>query len=208
MTSAERIWPNSTVVCVAPGPSLTPADVDYVRGKARVIAINDAVLLCPWADVLYSSDRAWWEQFSKTKQAFGGLRYSVGSQPDKANPYARHPEIQVLTNTGETGLELQPTGLKTGRNSGYSAINLAVHFGAKQIVLLGYNMGRLDGRTHYCNVGYRPNSPYPQFRELFKTIVKPLRELGTEVINCTPDTCLDVFPITALREVVEEAVAA
>ena len=48
MPEVSRLWPGSTVVCIGSGPSLTPEDVAYVRGKARVIAINRSVDLAPW----------------------------------------------------------------------------------------------------------------------------------------------------------------
>src|SRR5690606_8383467 len=35
--AVPRRWPNSTVVCLASGPSLTPEDVAFCRGKAPVI---------------------------------------------------------------------------------------------------------------------------------------------------------------------------
>jgi len=45
--SVPRLWPGETFVCLASGPSLTQADVDYCRGKARVIAIKDVLHLAP-----------------------------------------------------------------------------------------------------------------------------------------------------------------
>lgn len=31
-----------------------------MRGKCKVIAVSDSYKLAPWADVLVSSDAAWW----------------------------------------------------------------------------------------------------------------------------------------------------
>lgn len=203
--TVPRLWPGETVACLATGPSLTADDVDYVRGKARVIAVNDAHRLAPWADVLYSSDRRWWPYY-KAVPTFQGLRYGIGSAPGKANGFAKHPEIVVLKNSGYTGLETHPGGLMNGKNSGYAAINLAVHFGAVRIVLLGYNLGVQPGRTHFF--GDHPtslqqsNGHYAGFRSVFKSLVVPLAALGVTVINCTPETSLSTFPVLPLREVV------
>ena len=54
------IWRGATVVCLGGGPSLTAADAAQCRGRARVIAINDAYRLVPWADLLYFCDYRWW----------------------------------------------------------------------------------------------------------------------------------------------------
>ena len=49
------------IYCIlATGPSLSQSDIDYVRGKCKVIAVSDAYKLAPWCDYLVSADYAWW----------------------------------------------------------------------------------------------------------------------------------------------------
>jgi len=196
-------WPGETFVCIGGGPSLTTADVDAVHGWARVIAINDAYLLAPWADVLYACDAKWWT-WHHGVPSFGGPKYSIES----SDPVT-FPEVQVLKNTGITGLELDPTGLRTGINSGYQAINLAVHLGASRIVLLGYDMRAVGAHAHFD--GYWParaGAPYNTFLRLFPTIVEPLKTRGIAVINCTPGSALRCFPLKPLQDVLPLEVAA
>lgn len=191
------------MACLATGPSLTQADCDLLRGKVRVIAINDAHRLAPWADVLYSSDRRWWP-YHKAVPAFTGQKFGIGSGLQKRNPFPGLPEIRVLQNTGYSGIEVEPTGLRTGRNSGYAAVNLAVHFGAARILLLGYNMSHHHGAHFFGDhpAVLRQNAGlYPGFRRSFDSMVEPLKTLGVEVINCTPNTSLHVFPERKLRDV-------
>src|SRR5690606_24516492 len=121
---------------------------DFVRGKAPVICINDAHRMAPWADVLYSSDRSWWPHY-KGVPSFGGLKFGIGSGIGKANAFHQLPDVSVLRNTGYDGLEMAPTGLRNGRNSGYAAVNLAVHLGASRVVLLGYDMGWQGAKAHF-----------------------------------------------------------
>jgi len=189
------LCPGGTVVCLGGGPSLTREDVEACRGKATVLAINDAYRLAPWADVLYGADSKWWG-WHKGVSSFAGLKFSL--QPDAG----QWPGVQVLRNTGEGGLELDPSGLRTGRNSGYQAINLAVHLGATRVLLLGYDMGPgPKGETHWF--GDHPDrnvSPYTTFLARFEAIVEPLRQLGVEVINCSRRTALTVFPCQPLEE--------
>lgn len=190
--TVPRLWPESTIVCLATGPSLTRDDCEYVRGKVdAAIAVNDAYKWAPWADVLYGCDAKWW-YWHKGAEGFQGRKYAMQPQGKK------WPGVDVLANTGAKGLELDPTGLRTGNNSGYQAINLAVHFGAKRIILLGYDM-----RGNHC-FGHHPDNSRPPFHlciERFKTLVGPLREAGVEVINCTPKSALDAFPIRPLADV-------
>jgi hypothetical protein len=113
--------------------------------------------------------------------------------------------VQVLRNTGDEGLETVPTGVRTGRNTGAAAINLAVHFGAARVLLLGYDMAVTNERhSHWFGahpIGLRGGSPYKLFREMFATMVAPLRALDVQVINCSRHTALTCFPRMPLREV-------
>lgn len=191
--AVPRRFPNATIVCLAGGPSLTVEDVEAVRGRARVIAVSDAYKLAPWADVLYSCDAKWWNWHQGVPK-FTGPKYSLDVRS------RRWPDVQILKDTGVAGLELDPTGLRTGRNSGYQAINLAVHLGAARVVLLGYDMSSAkDGRTHWF--GDHPDKnppPYGHMLRAFDSIIAPLAAAGVSVINCTRRTALKTFPCVPL----------
>lgn len=193
--AVPKLWPGSTVVCLGTGPSLTAADVDACRGRAKVIAINDAYRLAPWADVLYACDYKWWG-WHKGVPSFSGLKYALTA------PAAQWPGVQVLRNLGVDGLSMEPTGLRNGRNSGYQAINLAVLLGATRVLLLGYDMQADKTRDHFF--GRHPDHTKPPFSVClarFTTLVKPLAALGVEVINCSRQTALTAFPRRPLEEV-------
>ncbi len=194
----QKLWPESTVVCIGGGPSLTPEDVATVQGRTHVIAINDAYKIAPFAEVLYAADAKWWRHHAGVP-SFKGMKFTL--QPEAR----RWPGVQVLRNTGQYGLEHDPRALKTGRNGGYQAINLAVHFGARRILLLGYDMqAGPKGKSHWF--GDHPwgsRSPYASFIRCFDSIVEPLREAGVTVINCSRKTALDAFP----RMTIDEALA-
>lgn len=192
-----RLWPGETVVCLATGPSLTTADVDFVRGKARAIAIKNAVDLAPWADVVYGAgvDRTrWWnEHGARVAAQHHGLRFTL-------DPTARQ-WASLLRWGAEHGLSTDPAALSLGRNSGYQAINLAVLLGAAKVVLLGYDMRRTGGRENFCPGELKgPAHKYDEWMRLFETMVEPLKALGVSVINCTPGSALDVFPKMTLAE--------
>ena len=190
-----KLLPGGTVVCLGCGPSLQQADVDFAQEKgAAIIAVNDAYQLAPFAAALMASDGAWWIH---KKPAFAGLRFALDPAASRVK------DVIVLKNTGTDGIETDPAGLRTGRNSGAAAVNLAVHFGAARIVLLGYDMGVSGKKTHFFGhhkFPLRDGSPYELFRESFKRQVEPLRQLGVEVVNCSRQTALTCFPARPLEQ--------
>jgi hypothetical protein len=199
MNRVERLWPGETVVCLASGPSLTQEDCDYVRGKARVIAVNRTIDRAPWADALYCADAKMWKWLDGAPQ-FGGLKF--GAQ-DKYGRFAVAKwGVTVLTPERREGLSLDPTRLVSGQNSGYQAINLAVLLGASRIVLLGYDMQTgPKGEQHWHEDHPQSNAPeYSNWAQRFATLVEPLAEAGIEVVNCTARTALTCFPCRPLRD--------
>jgi len=160
-----------------------------------VIAINDAYRLAPWADVLYACDADWWKLHAGVP-TFTGPKYALQS---RAGHWAG---VQVLQNTGIEGLETRPFGLRNGRNGGYQAINLACHYGATRIVLLGFDMqARRGQRSHWF--GEHPNGVRPSYELLgaaFPSIVEPLRARGVQVQNASRETALECFPRLSLAE--------
>lgn len=205
-----RLWPGETFVILGGGPSLTPADVNYVRGKTRVIAVKEAVQLAPWADALYAADWYWWK-FYQGMPSFTGLMYTTEvSTTDPttgirttAPPQTTWTGVTVLRNTGDEGLELDPSGIRTGHNSGYQAINVAVHLGAARIILLGFDLWHgPQGQNWYTPpLGYpKRQSQFPVFLQMFSTLAEPLKAAGVEVINCSRQTVLTAFPKMSLEE--------
>lgn len=196
--------PSGIVVCAASGPSLTIEDLALVRGRATVVAINDAIRFAPWADVFFSNARIFWTPTTEQGQqlaGFAGLRVRVAIDQDK--PGVLPDGTVILRNTGTYGFETVPNGLRTYQNSGGSAINLAVHLGARRVVLLGYDMGPGAGGRHHCHETYatRHSSPYNLFTHLIQTMTGPLAQLGVEVVNCSRATKLTCFPRKPLEEV-------
>lgn len=205
MPKVEREWAGETAVIVAGGPSLTREDVDFVRGRARVIAINNAYQLAPWADVFYACDARWWREHYKAVAKLPGRKFSLNV------PGTRKPDdVICLRKTGRHGLETECSGLRHGHNSGYQCIGLARHLGVARIVLLGYDM-RLGtgGRAHWH--GAHPWPLVPSFNTwigMYRTLVAPLQAEGIEVLNCTRTTNLDAFPLADLRDVLASREAA
>lgn len=186
------------MVLLGDGPSLTQADVDACRGLARVLAMNYSFRLAPWADVLWSYHTRGLVQTSGVDPAtYQGRIFSAEPVPD-------HTAWPLLRLTGPDGLELDPTGLRHGNNSGYSAINLAVHLGARRIVLLGYDCSAApDGRFNFAKPADDPSRKaygFAAWRRWYGTLPGPLHAAGVEVLNASRETALECFPRVSLQQ--------
>jgi len=182
------------VFCIASGPSLTREDVQYVRGRGRVIVVNRSYELAPWADVLYAADADWW---SNTPEAssFAGERWaaSVGG------PLERVRRVRVVS---AAGLSRDPSCLVSGGHSGYQAIGFALLRGAARIVLLGYDMQCTRGLTHWHGDHPRPLQNQTNFANRIRRmrqLALDLAAAGVECINCTRETALPFFKRSTLE---------
>lgn len=203
-TAAIQTWPTvptlcpgGTVAIFAGGPSLTREDIDYCHGKVdAAICVNNSYQLAGWATALWGADARWWA-YHRGAPSFTGLKYSL------ARGAGKWPGVQVLRNAGRLGLEAEPTGIKNGWNGTYQSINLAVHFGAARVLLLGVDMKRgPDGKEHWHgNHPWHAPSSYGLFMLAFKSLVDPLQDRGVSVVNCSPGSALTCFPQRPLREV-------
>ena len=107
---------------------------------------------------------------------------------------------------GPYGLSSKPTMLLWNLSSGACAINLAFHFGVAKIVLLGYDMRRIDGEGHWHRDyvprgGKLPTEPYKRFLKAFPSISNDLRTAGVEIVNASPGSAIDCIPIVDPEDV-------
>ncbi len=150
--------------------------------------------------MLYACDFVWWQQCAGLPR-FEGLKYT---QDDCALIY---PTITYIRSVNKPGLSLNRAIIHQGANGGYQAINLAVHFGAKRIILLGYDMkSGPDGQMHHHAAHPKPmNNPsagnFARWIKAFGTMEPDLNRAGVEVINCTENSALDCFPKARLEDV-------
>jgi len=79
------MWIDETVVIIGGGPSLTMDQLEYVKGRAKTIGINDAYLIAPWIDILYACDLKWWNWHHDRTEALKCLK--ITPDPAAANRY-------------------------------------------------------------------------------------------------------------------------
>jgi hypothetical protein len=86
--------------------------------------------------------------------------------------------------------------LHGGGNGGYQAINLAYLFGARKIVLAGFDMQRTGGQAHWFGEHPKPLSrshPYSTWIERYRQLAIDCAAAGLDVVNCTTQTALHAF---------------
>ena len=185
----------STVI-LAPGPSLIVEDVEACRGKANIIAVNDAWRLAPWADALYAADPCWWDHYQGVPD-FSGDKWTQSMEA--ADRWA----LKYIPCRQRLGLSLDRACIHSGWNSGYQALNLAVLFGAKRIFLLGFDMQEAIDKAHFFGnhpEALQKRSTYSAFIRAFETTTPDLKRAGCAVINCTRQSALSCFPKRSIEE--------
>jgi hypothetical protein len=218
--SIPRAWEGETAAILASGPSMSQAVADTVRGRVRVIAVSNQGIptrcpdgsvreLAPWADVLYSSDRAWWTNNREAALRFAGVKLTIESNEARSS-YFKHPAVYALKNAGPHGFSDATDTITTGRNSGYAAAHVAAHFGATTILLCGFDMKppAKPGASHWFgDHSFRPMfvSPYSLFVSCFERGFPEFQKRGIRLINCTPDSALTFLPYQPIEVAVREA---
>ena len=214
-------WSGEPAIVAAPGPSLTPEVVRRLRFARwmagwRVLAVQDSYKVMPWADALYGCDPHWWaihrdcDKFAgekwSTHEFAGGREQHINDKTEAAKRYGLH---LVRGRDGES-FSLDPSTIHYGSNSGFQAIGLALLKGCKRIVLVGFDMRRVGGKSHFFGehppeFGAPPD--YARFLPAFDRAAK-LLPADVEIINATPRSALRCFPAMALDDALAVGVLA
>lgn len=186
------MWEGDTVAVLASGPSMSQIVADKVRAaRIRAIVVNDTYRLAPWADLLYAADRRWWEANPEAATEFAGVKL-VGQSG------VFLPGVQVMMRSGTSGFDPNPKFVRTGNNSGYAAVHVAIHAGAARILLCGFDMHGTHWFGSHTKRGLR--NPNPGSFAAWIARFADLRGRGAEILNCTPGSKLTAFPFVELDE--------
>lgn len=168
----------------------------------HTIGVNHAFLIGNWIDVFYFSDTAMWdnEQLTEQMMEYRGLRITnnavfTGEMYDETGlKYVKRSEKKRY------GLTDEKDAVCFNNNTGLSAIDLAYHFGAKRIILLGLDMtvGPLGSHIHGINTRFsRGEDPTGSFKKHMLSvgnIWKDARDNGIEILNASQISKIPLFP--------------
>lgn len=200
-------WKGFPAVIIAGGESFTSAQARLIGmaralDAVRVIAINDAIYPCWFADIAYACDARWWRHHNGLP-GFPGRKMRLRHRIEDDDITG----VEAIETSGTTGFDPDPNFLRTGGNSGFQAVHLAAHLHASTVLLVGYDM---QGRHWFGDhpAGIRSTTPrfntrIEQFIELADALPKRM-----SVINVTPNSLLSGFRRGDLRKELERILAA
>lgn len=200
----ERVLNGGTIFILGGGPSLTDSIVPELKNKT-ILGINQAYQLGDWVDFCYSGDKRWFEWNKQKIKNYKGTLYTSYPKFDLIS----YDNIINLGRISSYGISNKSRySIAWNGNSGASAINIAYWLGAKRIVLLGFDMRRIGNsfnwHKQYPRINRRNNNRYPnpyiKFLKCFRQIAIDAKRLGIEIINATPNSAIQVFPKTKLKE--------
>lgn len=106
-------------------------------------------------------------------------------------------------------LVLEPVGtIGAGGNSGFQALNLAVQFGARDILLIGFDMSDIGGahwygRNRWAGANNPSHTNFRKWIAAFDAAAPVLRARGVNVFNASPLSALTCFPKATVHEFVQ-----
>jgi len=203
-TRFDRGWTHC--ICVASGPSLTQDQIDQIataRPQWKVLVTNNTWERIPTADVLYAGDEQWWE-------VYGGVVHAAfsGEKWTGSRRIAHRDSINFVQVRANEGLSRTPGLVHSGSNSGYQMLNLAYLFGARRVLLVGYDMGKVNGLSHWHgdHAGVlNQQMPFDRWRSGFNLIAADLAADGVIVHNCSTRSALTCFPTGNLNELIAQS---
>lgn len=135
--SVPREWVGERCFVLCGGESLRAQRHLVPQLQGRIIAVKHGVLLRPDADVLFFAGERPAEIAPPLLKAFQGTYVVVRG---RGHPVFPDTAKRIWRTTEHTRWSTKATEV-AGYDAGTSAINLAILFGATEIVLLGYDMG-------------------------------------------------------------------
>jgi hypothetical protein len=196
-----RMWPNSTIFILGGGPSL-PTILNGYEIHAPVIGVNDAFRFGPWTDVCWFGDARWYWWNKNDLSTFKGLKVTCNRRIDKSPTVEKEDDVHIIRfSNSERGICQRKDIVCFNSSSGASAINLAYHFGANRIVLVGFDMCRIDGKSNWRpHPVPKSDKPYTNLLRPFKHIASDAKKIGLEILNATPESQLKEFPFVSFKD--------
>jgi len=206
-------------VIIGTGPSITDAQLDMVEAArasdaCRVFGVNNVVMAAPYLDVHMACNIEWWDHYHN----HAALKASHADKWTWDKPTADRYGINHIPGRWGDSFSTDPAYIHYGHASGFQILNLAYHYGIREMILIGYDMRYLPGydrdkRTagegrhyfgeypkkllHWPKVG--PNGEFTGLLRVFRTIDRDALRL--RIINCTPGSALNFFETAELGSV-------
>lgn len=189
--SVPREWDGERCFVLCGGASLAAQRHLVPRLKGRIVAVKEGVLLRPDADVLFCAGEKPAQIAPPLIARFRGTHLVVRG---KGHPCFPDTAKRIGRTTEHTRWSTDPTQV-AGYDSGTSAINLAMLFGATEIVLLGFDMGggRWFAGEHPHPVPTIPESDFARHMAPLPALAQDAVAKGIRIVNCSPTSRVICF---------------
>jgi hypothetical protein len=185
----------NTWCCIATGPSLTRADVEYCIGRGwRLATVNCGYQIAPEAEILNAFDESFWkEHYHAVRKAMPHATLYTGNGWLKN----RYKYLTPFTARMGTGWSNTPNMAYTNGLSGYQLLQIAGWQKPDRLIMLGYDMQHTGGRKH-CHPDHKGKN-CPSLAEQIPGFAMA-HAAPFPIFNATRETALTCFERVALED--------
>lgn len=200
------------VAIIASGVSakLMKPELELLRGKFKVLVIKKCIELAPWADAIYGCDGPWWRHALPTLKNYKGLKVcwsgnGLGNEPGMIKVDITPPKTKGMFYSDQ--LEFGTGKIAGGGNSGFQALNLVINWGARNIILVGFDCHDRGGIHWYGkNRWPQANNPngtnFGRWKDAFAKAAHACEFKGIKVYNASKGSDLTCFKRMTLAEAI------
>jgi hypothetical protein len=194
-------------------PSVYSEYLSQLHNK-HVIGVNNAYQIGTWIDAVFFGDCHWYLVHRQALSKWPGIKvtccYRFSGRSEK-----EMEGIKFLSRDKKRkhGISTSPSFVSWNGNSGAAAISLAVHFGVKRIILLGFDMNLDENQNSHWHGSHRnPNGreairkikrkpPFERHLRGFPDIAEDARRMGVEILNANPNSAINDFKKVTVKDV-------
>lgn len=198
-TVPDSEWVGQPVFVLGGGPSIKGFDPATIRGRGKVIAVNNAGLdMMPDADVLFWADSRWLDWNSERLGLHTG-KYKITRKRPHIGTGHDIKFLRFLQPSERMSRDQSSVG---GWCGGSSGIELARLFGARVVFLLGFDMR--PGNWHDKHLlPPLPDQHRTKFIPTIEALAPQWLSVGMKIFNCNERSALRCFPFVRLSEVLQ-----
>jgi hypothetical protein len=190
-------------------PSIYSPYMEYLHNK-HVIGINMAYHIGTWMDIIMFGDNGFFLREEQGLAAYPGLKVSCAPN-SRSEPWVKYVERDL---EHPKGISEHPDKVSWNNNTGAAAISLAVHTGAKRIMLLGFDMKLNKNNNQHWHDLYKKGPllkqdqrrarklPFDRHLSGFPVIQQDAKRMKVEILNVCPDSDIMCLPKYTLKELI------
>lgn len=196
--SAPRDWVDECCFVLCGGESVQAQRRLIPQLRGRVIAVKEAVLLRPDADVLFFAGEKPEVIAPPLLPLFRGEHVVVRG---KGHPVFPSNSKRIGRTATHEEWSADPAAV-AGFDAGTSAINLAILRGVKTVVLVGYDMrgGRWFSGEHPHPLPVIPEQHFIRHLAPLPALAEDAKRKGVRIVNCSPISRVTCFERQPLEE--------